>query len=172
MRTQLHKSILALFALGAMCWAGFNSSALAGGLKVGDTLPDLTTFKLEGQLPDALKGKVVLLDFWASWCDPCKESFPIMDELQKQYGSKGLVIIAVNVDENRADMEGFLKKHTASFTVVHDAKQKLVAAAGISTMPSSFLVDPSGKVRFAHSGFRGEETTKEYRQEIESLLKK
>lgn len=172
MRTQLHKSTLALLTLGAVCWLGPNSNAFAGGLKVGDSLPDLATFKLEGQVPGNLKGKVVLLDFWASWCDPCKESFPVMGELQKQYGPKGLVVIAVNVDENRSDMEDFLKKHSASFTVLHDAKQKLVAVAGISTMPSSFLVDESGKVRFAHSGFRGEETTKEYRQEIESLLKK
>ncbi len=172
MRTQPHKSFAVVLALAAVCWTSFSPRALAKGLKIGDTLPDLTTVKLEGKLPEPLKGKVVLLDFWASWCDPCKESFPAMEKLQKEYGPRGLVIIAVNVDENRSDMEDFLKKHTADFTVVHDAKEKLVAEAGIATMPSSFLVDPSGKIRFVHAGYRGEETVKEYRQEIESLLGK
>jgi thiol-disulfide isomerase/thioredoxin len=172
MRTQHHKSFVVLLALAAGCWTNFSPQALADGLKVGDALPDLTAVNLEGKLPEPLKGKVVLLDFWASWCDPCKESFPAMEELQKEYGPRGLVIIAVNVDENRSDMEDFLKKHIADFTVVHDAKEKLVAEAGIATMPSSFLVDQSGKIRFVHAGFHGSETVKEYRQEIESLLRK
>ena len=172
MRTQHHKSFVVLLALSAGCWTNFSPQVLADGLKVGDALPDLTAVKLEGKLPESLKGKVVLLDFWASWCDPCKESFPAMEELQKEYGPRGLVIIAVNVDENRSDMEDFLKKHTADFTVVHDAKEKLVAEAGIATMPSSFLVDQSGRIRFVHAGFHGGETVKEYRREIESLLAK
>ena len=75
---------------GAIALTLCASSAFAGGkgIKVGDALPELSTFGLEGKLPDDLKGKVVLLDFWASWCGPCKESFPVMDELQQKYGSK------------------------------------------------------------------------------------
>ena len=141
-------------------------------LNVGDNFLDLATFHLEGKLPDALKGKVVIVDFWASWCQPCKESFPAMNELQKKYGDKGLVIIAVNEDEEKSDMQDFLKANTATFTVVRDAKQKLVAMAGIQTMPSSFVLDDTGKVRFVHGGFHGAETRKQYEQEIESLLKK
>jgi len=156
--------------MAAAC-AGFCLSACAGHFKPGDALPDLSQFKLEGKLPDALKGKVVLLDFWASWCDPCKASFPVMEDLQKRYGPKGLVIVAVNVDEKRADMEDFLKQNLVTFTVVRDAAQKLVGQAGIATMPSSFLIDPEGHVRFAHAGFHGAETRKKYEQEIESLLK-
>lgn len=172
MRTQHPESFVVLLALAAGCWTNFSPRAVADGIKVGDALPNLAAADLEGKLPDNLKGKVVLLDFWASWCDPCKASFPAMVELQKEYASRGLVIIAVNVDENRSDMQDFLKTHTATFTVVHDAKQELVGEAGISTMPSSFLVDRSGKVRFVHAGFHGEETVKEYRREIESLLGK
>ncbi len=144
----------------------------AAGFKAGDEAPDLAALKLEGKLPDDLKGKVVLLDFWASWCEPCKASFPAMAELQKKYGAQGLVVVAVNVDENRADMEAFLKQNAAPFAVVRDAAQKLVAQAGIATMPSSFVIDQTGKVRFVHAGFRGEESRKKYQQEIESLLKK
>jgi len=141
-------------------------------LKVGDAFPDLAGFKLEGRLPDSLKGKIVMVDFWASWCGPCKETFPEMNELQKKYGSQGLVIIAVNEDEEGSDMRDFLKQNPAAFTVVRDPEQKLVAAAGAQTMPSSFILDATGKVRFAHSGFHGAETRKQYEQEIETLLKK
>lgn len=145
-------------------------SLVAAPLKVGNSFPDLSKFKLEGALPD-LNGKVVLVDFWASWCAPCKESFPTMNDLQKRYGPQGLIIIAVNVDENNSDMVDFLKKHKAEFTVVRDAGQKLVDEVNVSTMPTSFLIDRNGKVRFTHSGFRGDEK-KKYEQEIESLLKK
>jgi len=146
--------------------------ATAGAdIKVGDSLPELSAYKLEGKLPEIAKDKVVMLDFWASWCGPCGESFPAMDELQKKYGPQGLVIIAVNVDEKKSDMEDFLKAHPVSFTVVRDAKQKLVEKAGISTMPSSFLIDKNGKVVFAHSGFQGGSTVKQYEREIQSLLK-
>ena len=141
-------------------------------LKVGDALPDLASFKLEGKLPEALKGKIIIVDFWASWCLPCAESFPVLDELQKKYGDRGLVIIAVNEDEEKSDMQDFLKANVATFAVVRDAKQKLVAVAGIQTMPSSFVLDDTGKVRFVHGGFHGAETRKQYEQEIESLLKK
>ena len=159
-------------ALGTMLCAGLCLCALAAGFKAGDALPDLSSLKLEGKLPDSLKGKVVLLDFWASWCEPCKQSFPVMDELQKRYGEQGLVVVAVNVDENRSDMDDFLKENAASFTIVRDAAQKLVAQAGIATMPSSFVIDRDGKVRFAHTGFHGADSKKQYEQEIESLLKK
>lgn len=166
------KHRLAPLLLGALLSATALSVATAAGVKVGDAFPDVGAFKLEGKLPDALKDKIVLIDFWASWCGPCKDSFPAMEELHKKYGPQGLVVLAVNVDENRSDMEDFLKKNAASFAVVRDAKQKLVDKTGIATMPSSFLLDREGKVRYAHSGFRGEETKKKYEQEIESLLKK
>lgn len=150
--------------------AGLAASAVAG-VKVGDAFPDLAPFKLEGTVPD-LKGKVVIVDFWASWCGPCKESFPAMNNLQKKYAAQGLVILAVNVDENASDQDAFLKDNPAAFTVVRDAKQKLVDTAEIGTMPSSFVIDREGKVRFAHAGFHGEASQKEYIKQIESLLAK
>lgn len=151
----------------ALTLTGLASAAI----KPGDAFPELAPYKLEGTPPAALKHKVVLVDFWASWCGPCKESFPAMEELQERFGKQGLVIIAVNVDENRGDMKAFLKDHAASFTVLRDAHQQLVEKAGIATMPSSFLLDRDGKVRFVHSGFRGQATKREYVAEIESLLK-
>lgn len=158
--------------VAVLCGALLCALTAAAALKTGDPAPDLAAFNLEGKLPEGLKDKVVLLDFWASWCDPCRDSFPVMDALQKQYGPRGFVIIAVNVDEKKADMEEFLKKNPVTFNVVRDAKQKLVEKAGIATMPTSILIDRAGKVRFVHSGFRGVETRRKYESEIESLLGK
>lgn len=164
----MNTSLLKKLALATLIAGTFFTARAA--LKVGDTLPDLATFQLDGKLPDTLKGKVVIVDFWASWCLPCAKSFPVLDELQKKYGDR-LVILAVNIDEKAANMETFLKKHPVSFTIVRDAGQKLVSVAEPATMPTSFILDDEGKVRFLHNGFHGEETRKEYISEIESLLK-
>lgn len=164
----MNTSLLKKFAAAALL-AGTIFTAPAA-LKVGDTLPDLASFNLEGQLPGSLKGKVVVLDFWASWCLPCAESFPVLDELQKKYGDR-LVVLAVNVDDKKSKMDKFLTRHAVSFAVVRDAGQQLVAAAEPETMPTSFILDGEGKVRFTHKGFHGEETRRQYLSEIESLLK-
>ena len=163
--TQVKRSFTAHVL--SLCLAGV---ALAGLPKEGDAFPDLTKFGLEGTLPD-LKGKIVLVDFFASWCDPCKESFPAMEELKQKYGDKGLVIIAINVDKKKADMDEFVKSHPVTFTIVRDASNKLVNEVKIPTMPSSFLLDKNGKVHAFHRGFKGAETKKQYAEQIESLLK-
>ena len=153
----------------------FSVILIRAEVKVGGVFPDLSKYKLDDKLPSDLKGKVVLVDFWASWCGPCKESFPVMDGLQKKYGERGFVIIAVNEDEKKSDMDDFCKDNPTSFVVVRDAGadgKKLVDTTEISVMPSSFLIDAEGKVRFTHSGFHGNDSKKKYEQEIESLLKK
>ena len=169
MNTSLiKKSLLA----GALALTVCTTSVFAGGksIKVGDPFPDLSSFNLEGKLPGDLKGKIVLVDFWASWCGPCKESFPVMEDLQQRYGSKGLVIVAVNVDEDAAAMQDFLKEHKASFTIVRDASKKLVGTVNISSMPSSFILGADGKVAVVHKGFHGKQTSLEYVKEVEGLL--
>jgi thiol-disulfide isomerase/thioredoxin len=158
----------------ALCFcllAGGLIVAWAGGFKAGDTLPELSTFELEGTLPSSLSGKVIVLDFWASWCSPCAQSFPVLDDLQKKHAEQGVVVLAVSVDEKAEAMRAFLKKHPVTFSVMRDAKQKLVAAADVKTMPTTLIIDQEGKVRFVHNGFRGEETRKQLSSEIESLLK-
>lgn len=169
MNTSLVKKSFQIGML-ALCLAATTALAADKGIKVGDTFPDLSEFQLEGKLPDSLKGKVVIVDFWASWCGPCKDSFPVMEELQAKYGKKGLVILAVNLDEDRPTMEDFLKKHPVSFTVVRDAAKKLVTKANIKSMPTSFVVNPDGKVASVHKGFHGSETQKQYVKEVEELI--
>lgn len=158
--------ILALFfSLAASC------GLQAAGWKEGADLPDLKTFGVTGSMPENLKGKVVLVDFWATWCTPCKASFPVMDELQKKYGTNDFVIIAISVDEKKSAMTKYLSKNPVAFTTLHDSAQKLVAAADVATMPTSFLIDRTGKIRFVHTGFEPDKTKSEYIRQIDSLLK-
>ena len=156
-------AILAVQFLGAFL-------ALAAPLKEGDAFPDLNQFGLEGSVP-VMHGKVVLVDFFASWCHPCQESFPVMNELYRQYAEKGLVIIAINLDKSKADMDDFLKSHPAGFVILRDASNKLVSQVKIPTMPTSFLLDRNGTIRVVHRGFKGAETRKKYTEEIDALLK-
>ena len=156
------------FLIAAAC--AFWAAAALGQWKTGDALPDLSRHGLSKGVPASLAGKVVLVDFWASWCGPCKASFPVLDQLQKKYAARGFTVLAVNVDEDAAKMDRFLADHPASFPVAHDAGQKLVEVAGVEAMPSSFLVDRSGTIRFAHVGFLPESTPEELEREIESLL--
>lgn len=151
----------------------FLALALAGpavaALKEGDTLPELRAGQVDGAVP-ALAGKVVLLDFWASWCGPCKKSFPELEKLHRAFKDRGLVVLGVSVDRDAAAMRKFLESHVVSFPVVRDRDQVLVGAAGIESMPTSFLIDRSGKIRSVHNGFHGEKTLREMTQIIEKLL--
>jgi cytochrome c biogenesis protein CcmG/thiol:disulfide interchange protein DsbE len=101
----------------------------------------------------AFKGQVVYLDFWASWCAPCRESFPWMNRLQAEFGHDGLVVIAVNVDRERADAERFLREHPGQFRIVYDPEGLLPEKFGVRGMPTSFLIDRSGRVHSRHEGF-------------------
>ena len=103
------------------------------------------------------KGKVVYLDFWASWCEPCKRSFPWMNELQSIYGDDGFRIIAVNLDESRKDANEFLKKMPAKFDIAFDKSGKTAEAYRLKAMPSSFLIDRKGNLVHKSLGYRAEE---------------
>ena len=146
-----------------------SATTTLAGWDIGTPLPNLTRFKLEGVLPSTT-GKVLLIDFWASWCAPCKASFPALNSLQKDYGDKGFLVLAVNQDKTGEAMATFLTGHSAIFTTVRDSENKLVAEADVASMPSSYLVDRSGRIRYLHRGFHGEKTLAQYRKEIEILL--
>jgi len=141
----------------------------AGVAKAGQSMPKLSQLLPGATIPNT-SGKVVLVDFWASWCGPCKQSFPALNQLQAKYGSKGLVIIGIGVDEEAAKYKAFADHMKASFTLAHDTGHQAAAFFNPPSMPSSYLVDRKGVIRYAHSGFRGEKTVAEYTTEIEALL--
>jgi cytochrome c biogenesis protein CcmG/thiol:disulfide interchange protein DsbE len=103
---------------------------------------------------NAYRGKVVYLDFWASWCGPCKQSFPWMETLKDAYGRQGLTVIAVNLDMDRADADKFLERFRPTFEVRFDPKGELAALYKVRAMPSSVLIDRHGVARFTHEGYR------------------
>jgi thiol-disulfide isomerase/thioredoxin len=105
---------------------------------------------------DQLRGKVVYVDFWASWCGPCLRSFPWMNEMQQKYGPRGFAVVAINVDKKRSDAERFLVQHPANFTVVYDEAGSTPTAYGVKGMPSSYLIDARGNVTFVERGFLDE----------------
>ena len=143
----------------------------AQALDVGDAAPAFTLATAGGDPVgvERLRGKVVYVDCWASWCGPCKRSFPWMNALQRKYGAKGLAIVAVNVDKKRADAERFLAQTPAEFTVVYDAPGATPAAYGVKGMPSSYLIDAQGTVVAVEQGFR-EERAAELDARIGALL--
>ena len=130
----------------------------AGATGVGQVAPD---FDLPGAgAPvklSTMRGNVVYVDFWASWCGPCKQSFPWMNEMQAKYGAQGLTIVGISVDKKRADAEAFLAGTPAKFTVAYDEKGVTPTAYQIKGMPSSYLVGRDGKVIATHAGFRDDE---------------
>ena len=137
--------------------------------KAGQDMPKLSQL-LPGASVPSTAGKVVLVDFWASWCGPCKASFPALNKLHDKYSSKGLVIIGIGVDEDEAKYKAFASKMGAKFPLVHDSKHKAAEFFNPAAMPTSFIVDRKGVIRHVHTGFKGAKTEAEYTAEIEALL--
>ncbi|HTI72244.1 MAG TPA: TlpA disulfide reductase family protein [Candidatus Limnocylindria bacterium] len=156
-------AIAVLFALTAFA---------ASETKPGDKFPNLAKMELEGTIPDT-KGKVLMVDFWASWCDPCKRAFPIVKELHEKYADKGLVILAVSLDENRKEMQRFLADHPVPFAVVRDARETLARAVRPPGMPTTIFVRPDGTIHSivseaVDSGFK-EKLTKMVEDALKTL---
>lgn len=117
----------------------------------------------------AYKGKVVYLDFWASWCTPCRLSFPWMSDMQNAFARKGLVVIAVNVDHDRELADEFLQSNSGQFKIVYDPNGDIASKYGFKDMPTSFLIGRDGKVRFVHNGFFPDHEGAYY-QDVSALL--
>lgn len=117
----------------------------------------------------AYKGKVVYIDFWASWCGPCRQSFPWMKELQAAKGKEGLVIIAVNVDQEKKLADAFLAEFSPNFKVVFDSAGKLATEFNVAGMPSAYIIGRDGKLHVKHIGYHHEKRS-QYEQEIQTLL--
>lgn len=115
------------------------------------------------------KGKVTLVDFWASWCPPCQESFPALDLIQRDYRTRDVEVIAVNVDERQKDADAFLASHPHQMLVVFDPRGESPKAFQVRGMPSSFVIDRKGTIRYSHQGY-SQGTDAAFRREIDTLL--
>jgi len=116
------------------------------------------------------KNRVVLVDFWASWCSPCLASFPWLKSAQDKYSSQGLTILTVNLDENRRDADLFLVKQSATLPVVFDPAGDIAKDYGLVAMPTSLLIDRKGTIRYRHNGFL-ESKVSDYEEHIRTLLR-
>jgi thiol-disulfide isomerase/thioredoxin len=148
-----------LFALPVIILLlGLQSTSSAGETR------DISTFDLS-----QYQGKVVYLDFWASWCKPCKKSFPWMNQLTRKYADKNFVLVTINLDTDAKAMEKFLEHTPAEFDIFHDPNGSLAEKFQLQGMPTSYLINSNGKVVSRHIGFKTSETN-QYQSEIEALF--
>lgn len=160
-------------AAAAICALPMLLAGSAAALDRGSRAPEIGLTDLRGNRVTmaSLKGKVVLIDFWASWCKPCKEEMPVLERLHKKYGAKGLVVVGVSVDKDLAKAKEFISRTGVSFAVVHDAEHSVASRYAPAKMPSSFVVDKTGVIRFVHEGFEAGDAAA-LTSEVESLLAK
>lgn len=132
------------------------SSALAAGThNDATTAPDFTLPARSGTVSlHDYRGKVVYVDFWASWCGPCRQSFPWMTSMHDKYGGKGLAIVAINLDKKRDAANQFLEVYSAPFVVAFDPDGKIAEKFKVEAMPSSFLISSTGTIIVMHEGFQ------------------
>ncbi len=153
--------IISLFILGApaVVWAT---------VEEGDE-PELSLPDLDGEIVNLsdLKGSVVLIDFWATWCAPCHHALPFYEELSSKYADDGLVILAVSIDRNSRTIEGYLDQHSLDLLVLHDRRQRAFSAFNPTSMPTTYFVDRQGIVRSVHVGFRSDD-----RDQIENEVRR
>jgi thiol-disulfide isomerase/thioredoxin len=102
---------------------------------------------------DSLRGQVVWVDFWASWCGPCRKSFPWMKTMAERYGPRGFSVVAISLDKSRDDADAFLADFPAPFTVAYDPSGTTAEAYKVKAMPSSYLIDRGGRITYSHAGF-------------------
>lgn len=157
-------SFVGVAAIAAFASAWLRAASLS-------PMPDVTLQNADGKpVPLAdYKGKVLLVDFWASWCTSCKTSFPAIDALSEEYGPRGFDVLAVNLDERRRDADAFLGDRPHHVTILFDPKGASPVAFGVKGMPTSFLIDRTGHIRFTHVGYSGN-VAETYRREVAALL--
>jgi thiol-disulfide isomerase/thioredoxin len=125
----------------------------------------------DAPVPDLarLRGHVIYVDFWASWCAPCAKAFPFLNRLEREFRAQGLHVVGINVDENAADATAFLARHPALFELAADAGGQCPRAFDVRAMPSSYLVDRQGLIRHVHLGFSAQDAA-QLRRRVQELL--
>lgn len=151
----------------------FSSFAMIGHAKeLSGAAPDFTLKSNQAKnirLQD-LRGQVVMLNFWASWCGPCRQEMPLMDDIYKKYEKLGFTILAVNVDEDSADADDFLNSVPVSFPVLYDNDSKVSELYEVDAMPTTVMIDKDGNKRFLHRGYK-EGYELDYEKQVKKLIR-
>lgn len=131
---------------------------LAGPVNAGDSgpAPDFTLTDAGGRpvtLSD-LRGQVVMINFWASWCGPCRAEMPLLEQIHQRYEPLGFTLLGVNVEENSADGQAFLRERPVSFPVLYDPENGISKLYDVVAMPSTVLIDRQGNIRYLHHGYK------------------
>lgn len=158
--------LIAMTMLISIC--GFSANAS----EVGQAAPQFTLPSLLQDQPVSLtqfSGKVVYVDFWASWCAPCRISFPLLNKLHQKLKDQGFEVVAINLDENKANAEKFLKDFPVTFPVLRDSKGEWADQYVVESMPTSFIVDKQGVIQHIHHGFTSDDIN-ELEKKIVQLL--
>jgi thiol-disulfide isomerase/thioredoxin len=141
----------------------------------GDATGPAAEFKLPARTGEAvslsgLKGQVVLINFWATWCGPCRKEMPLLEQIQKKYASLGFTMLGVNVEEDTTMMDTFLKDVPVTFPILLDPANGVSKLYNVSAMPSTVIVDRKGNIRYLHQGYKpGDEST--YQDMIRQLIR-
>lgn len=136
------------------------TSPLASAAEVGQIPPNCNAVKQTGSQKidiSTYQGKVLLIDFWATWCPPCKSSMPFLNKLRNQHQKNGFEILAINLDENSEDAKSFLTQNPVDYPMAFDPEGDCPQKFAVKAMPSSYLIDKTGKIRLVHLGFRDED---------------
>jgi cytochrome c biogenesis protein CcmG, thiol:disulfide interchange protein DsbE len=149
---RVARSAIASLVLGAFT---FVIAPTSHAYDVGDRVKPITLSGIGGEVSlPSLQKRWQYVDFWASWCTPCKQSFPWMNSVRDSFAKRGVDIVAVNVDARRGDADRFLKQVEARIPLAFDASGAAPKAFAVKAMPSAYLIDPEGRVRWVHRGFR------------------
>ena len=161
----------ALLLSAALLLSGVSPSA-ARAVEAGQPAPSFAAKALDGDATLSLasfKGKVVFLDFWASWCGPCQSAMPFIESLRNEFPAEQFQVLAVNVDQDPTKAKAFLERRKVTYPSVSDPEGHLPATYGLKTMPTSYIIDRNGVVRYVHAGFRASDVDG-LRTEIRGLL--
>lgn len=115
-------------------------------------------------------GEVVVVNFWATWCGPCREEMPVLERLHRQYGKAGLLVLGINMDENTDGARAMTRRLDVTFPVLFDTDKRVAKGYKVASMPATFIVDRDGRVRHQHLGYVSE-TAEAYEREVRMLLK-
>ena len=164
------KACLRMLAAAVLAIA---SAGVAAALPpVGKPAPDFAAKSDSGRNVrlSELRGRVVLINFWASWCSPCRQELPLLSKIYSQYRGAGFALLAVNVDDNRKDAESMLKRLDLKFPTLFDGNKKVAKLYGVDTMPATLVIDRDGRVRYVHRGYY-DGYERKYEQQVRELLK-